>query len=67
MMESTKQLYTIRETAAMLSLNYRTVLRLIGYGYINSIRIGRKHLVSRAEIDRFTNSANKQSIIYYMK
>ena len=65
-MNMDKQLYTIRETAAMLSLNYRTVLRLIGYGYINSIRIGRKHLVSRAEIDRFANSGNKHSTIYYM-
>lgn len=62
-----KQLYTIAEAAEMLSLNYRTVLKLIGKGFIHSARVGRKHLISRTEINRFAESARKQSVIYDLR
>ena len=62
-----KQLYTVAEAAEMLSLHYKTVLKLINGGFIHSSRIGRKHLISRREIDKFVNAADKHSIIYYLK
>lgn len=59
-----KNLYTVKQTADLLQLNYRTVLRLIDAGFINSIRIGRTHRISQQEIDKFINSAKEESVIY---
>ena len=59
-----KNLFSIKETAKELNLNYRTVLRLIDAGVIHSIRIGRTHRISKSEIDRFIHSADKKSVTY---
>ncbi len=66
-MEVKKNLFTVAEAADILSLHYRTVLKLINNGFIHCIHIGRKLLVSEAELTRFINSADKESVIYYIK
>ena len=58
------KLLTVKECSSILNLDYRTVLNLINSGFINSIRIGRTHRVSPKELEKFMNSADKESIIY---
>lgn len=56
-MHSDKVLLSKRETAQVLSLSLRTIDGLIAKGDIAAIRIGKRVLVPRPEIDRFVSSA----------
>jgi excisionase family DNA binding protein len=50
---SNKVLLTLTEFSLLASLSLRTVTKLVASGEIKSIRVGRRRLVSRAELDRF--------------
>jgi excisionase family DNA binding protein len=55
-MFSTKLLLSVREVAALTSLSLRTTSKLIASGEIKSIRVGRRRLIPRVELDRFTKT-----------
>jgi excisionase family DNA binding protein len=52
-MLSTKVLLSLKEFSFLAGLSLRTVTKLIASGEIKSIRVGRRRLVARAEVDRF--------------
>jgi excisionase family DNA binding protein len=52
-MLSTKVLLSLKEFSFLAGLSLRTITKLIASGEIKSIRVGRRRLVARAEIDRF--------------
>ncbi len=54
--EDGKFLYTRAEAAKALSICLRTLDRLVGMGNIKTVQIGRRKLVSRDELSRFSNS-----------
>jgi excisionase family DNA binding protein len=49
-------LFSIPETAAMLSLSRRSIEKLVRAGKIRTERVGRKAMVSRSELERFAES-----------
>lgn len=51
-----KILYTVRETAAMLSVSRAKLYRLILGGKIETIRIGRLRRISSHQIERFVRA-----------
>jgi excisionase family DNA binding protein len=53
-------LLTIDEVAELLRLGKRTVERYVGEGEIASVKIGRRRLVERAELERFLRQAQKR-------
>lgn len=55
------QLLTPREAAALLKVNYRTVLDLITMGELRASRIGRLFRINRNEIARYLRSTEVQS------
>lgn len=48
-----KQVYTVAETAALLSVSSRTVWRLIARGTLHAVRIGRSVRIDRRVIEKF--------------
>ena len=55
------QLLTAQEAAALLRVNYRTVLDLITMGELRASRIGRLLRIRREEIARYLRSTQVQS------
>ena len=55
------QLLTAQEAAALLRVNYRTVLDLITKGELRASRIGRLLRIRREEIARYLRSTQVQS------
>lgn len=52
-MLSNKVLLSLKEFSSLASLSLRTTSKLVASGEIKSIRVGRRRLVSRVELDRF--------------
>lgn len=52
-MFSQKVLLSLREVSGLVGLSLRTITKLIGLGEIKSIRVGRRRLVPRDELERF--------------
>jgi excisionase family DNA binding protein len=50
---SNKVLLSLKEVSALAGLSLRTTTKLIASGEIKSIRVGRRRLVPRDELDRF--------------
>src|SRR5262249_102481 len=50
---SSKILFSRREFSTLTGLSLRTIAKLIASGELRSIRVGRRRLVRRAELDRF--------------
>ena len=55
------QLLTPQEAAALLRVNYRTVLDLISMGELRASRIGRIFRIKRSEISRYLKSTEVES------
>ena len=55
------QLLTPQEAAALLRVNYRTVLDLIAMGELRASRIGRIFRIKRNEISRYLKSTEVES------
>lgn len=55
------QLLTPREAAALLRVNYRTVLDLITVGELRASRVGRLFRIRREEIARYLRSTQVES------
>lgn len=58
------ELYTVKEAADILNINYRTMLKLIDNNTIHSLRIGREHRIPAHILDRFIHSADKRNVTY---
>ena len=52
-MLSSKVLLSLREVSVLAGLSLRTTTKLIASGEIKSIRVGRRRLVPRDELERF--------------
>ena len=44
--------YEVDEVAEMLHMSYRGVLLMIKQGRIRAVRVGKKYLISKDELDR---------------
>jgi len=51
--------YSMRETAAILGVNYQTVYRLLKRGLLKSSSALRTKLIPKTEIERFLNATLK--------
>ncbi len=51
-----KVLLNLKEFSSLAGLSLRTTSKLVASREINSIRVGRRRLISRAELERFTLS-----------
>jgi excisionase family DNA binding protein len=51
--------YTVLELAEMLGISRTTAYALVGRGRVKCLRIGRKLLVSAAEVERFIERASQ--------
>ena len=56
-----KALYTSKEVAGLLKVNYRKVLDMIALGELTAYRIGGVFRISEEEIDRYLNSVKVQN------
>ena len=57
-MEQTEQLgFTVQQVARMTSLHPQTVRALIREGRIRHVRVGRRLIVPRTEVERFLEPA----------
>jgi excisionase family DNA binding protein len=52
-MLSSKVLLSLKEVSVLAGLSLRTTTKLIASGEIKSIRVGRRRLVPRDELERF--------------
>jgi excisionase family DNA binding protein len=52
--KSEKLLYPKKEAAAMLSISTKTVERMIACGQLKARRVGKRVLIQRAELVRFS-------------
>jgi excisionase family DNA binding protein len=52
-MFSSKVLLSLQEVSALTGLSLRTTAKLIASGELKSVRIGRRRLVHRDELERF--------------
>jgi excisionase family DNA binding protein len=50
---SSKHLYSLKEFCLLTDLSLRTINKLIANGEIRSIRVGRRRLIPRGELQRF--------------
>ena len=57
-MTTEKVAYSVRETAECLGLHPNTVYQLISAGKLPALRLGRKILVSRAELEKWLASGS---------
>jgi excisionase family DNA binding protein len=48
--------YTVKETAEIFRKHYRTILRWIDEGYVESTKVRDGYLISEIEINRILNS-----------
>ena len=55
------QLYTPKEVAGLLKVNYRKVLDMIALGELTAYRIGGVFRISEEEIQRYLNSVKVQN------
>jgi excisionase family DNA binding protein len=51
-----KVLLSLKEFSSLAGLSLRTTSKLVASREINSIRVGRRRLISRAELERFALS-----------
>jgi excisionase family DNA binding protein len=51
-----KVLLSLKEFSSLAGLSLRTTAKLVAFREINSIRVGRRRLISRAELERFALS-----------
>jgi len=51
---SAKYLFSLEEFSLLAGLSLRTTNKLIANGEVRSIRVGRRRLISRSELDRFS-------------
>ena len=62
------RVYTVKETAEILKVEYHTVLKLINNGFLPSIRVNRTHRISEETLKNFISAAdNGESVIYQVK
>lgn len=62
------EVYTVKEVAAILKVEYHTVLKLINNGFLPSIRVNRTHRISEKALQDFISTAdNGESVIYEVK
>ena len=62
------EVYTVKEVAAILKVEYHTVLKLINNGFLPSIRVTRTHRISEKALQDFISAAdNGESVIYEVK
>ena len=62
------KLYTVKEVASILGVEYHTALSLINQGFIPSIRINRSHRISENNLNTFISAADGgESVIYELK
>lgn len=54
--ETPCRLLSIAETATLLNVTERFLARLIASGELASVKLGRRRLITRAEIDRLIES-----------
>lgn len=52
-----KDFYTAKELAEMLSLNVMTIYRYIDAGKLKAYKIGKEFRIERVEFERFMNKA----------
>ena len=51
-----KVLLSLKEFSLLAGLSLRTTAKLVASGEVSSIRVGRRRLISRAELERFALS-----------
>lgn len=62
------EVYTVKEVAAILKVEYHTILKLINNGFLPSIRVNRTHRISEKALQDFISAAdNGESVIYEVK
>lgn len=62
------KVYTVRQVAEILQLEYHTVLKLINNGFLPSIRVNRTHRISEESLKKFISAADKgESVIYEVR
>ena len=62
------EVYTVKEAAAILKVEYHTVLKLINNGFLPSIRVNGTHRISEKALQDFISAAdNGESVIYEVK
>ncbi|MEU4283604.1 helix-turn-helix domain-containing protein [Nocardiopsis dassonvillei] len=47
--------YSVEEAAQALSLGHTTVKKLIATGQLTSVRVGRRRLIPRSELESYVN------------
>lgn len=60
-MDDKSVVYRVYEVAEMLKVSIETVRRWIRSGKVKSIRLGRSHLIPKAEIDKLMNVDEKEA------
>jgi len=62
-----KVLLSLREFSSLTGLSLRTTSKLVASREVSSIRVGRRRLISRAELDRFALSDHPLTYIHKRK
>jgi excisionase family DNA binding protein len=59
-----KVLLSLKEFSSLAGISLRTTAKLVASREINSIRVGRRRLISRAELERFALSDHLSTVKY---